>query len=83
MEENIFSCIACGFRVCVFHEREWHRGETCDEFDRRVKQKEEQRMQEAASAKAIGELTKKCPREGCGWNIEKNGGCDHMTCEFL
>ncbi|KAF1972361.1 hypothetical protein BU23DRAFT_387472, partial [Bimuria novae-zelandiae CBS 107.79] len=80
LEENIFTCIVCGFHVCVFHERKWHEGETCDDFDRRVEQEEEQRMQEAASAKVISMLTKTCPGEGCGWNIEKNGGCDHMTC---
>jgi hypothetical protein len=25
-------------------------------------------------------MTKKCPNAGCGWRIEKDGGCEHMTC---
>ena len=35
--------------------------------------------EESASKKLIKELAKQCP--GCEWNIEKNDGCDHMTCK--
>ncbi|KAF1951277.1 hypothetical protein CC80DRAFT_425043, partial [Byssothecium circinans] len=36
LKQNIFSCTEYRFRVCVFHEREWHEGETYDDFNRRV-----------------------------------------------
>jgi len=81
---NIFRCIACGFKVCVVHEDIWHEGETCKEYDYRMSGKKagDQKMQEKASVRVISQLTKKCPGKGgrCGWNIEKKGGCDHMTC---
>lgn len=83
---NIFRCIVCNFKVCTVHEDTWHEGETCEEYDYRTSGRKErdQKAQEEASLKAIGELTKKCPgkRGKCGWNIEKNDGCDHMTCKF-
>ncbi|KAF2476483.1 uncharacterized protein BDR25DRAFT_252513 [Lindgomyces ingoldianus] len=81
-EGNIFRCIACGFRVCVKHENTWHEDETCEEYDYRKSGKKErdQKQQEEASVKAIGELTKRCPGKSCKWPIEKNEGCDHMTC---
>ncbi|ORY19712.1 hypothetical protein BCR34DRAFT_471454 [Clohesyomyces aquaticus] len=81
-EGNIFRCVACGFRVCVIHEDTWHEGETCEEYDyrRSGKKERDQKLQEEASVKAIGELTKRCPGKRCNWPIEKNEGCDHMTC---
>jgi hypothetical protein len=41
-----------------------------------------EKAQEAASVAAIGQLTKKCPGPRCIYNIEKDSGCDHMTCKF-
>ncbi|KAF2808764.1 uncharacterized protein BDZ99DRAFT_360672, partial [Mytilinidion resinicola] len=32
----IMTCGACGFKQCVIHERAWHEGLTCREFDERV-----------------------------------------------
>ena len=37
------------------------------------------KAEESASIKLIKELAKQCPE--CKWNIEKNDGCDHMTCK--
>ena len=78
------SCVACGHKVCIIHENTWHEGETCEEFEYRSSGRKErdQKAQEEASLQAIGKLTKKCPGPGCTWNIEKNDGCDHMTCKF-
>ncbi|OCL04376.1 hypothetical protein AOQ84DRAFT_346315 [Glonium stellatum] len=77
-----FRCDECKKRFCMFHERPWHEGETCQQFDRRAVV-ERQKAEEAASAAVIGRTTKKCPGkpgQPCGWNIEKAAGCDHMTC---
>ncbi|KAH9868355.1 hypothetical protein J1614_007427 [Plenodomus biglobosus] len=61
-----------------------HEGETCDEYECRTsaQQHAEQIAQEEASLAAIAHFSKKCPGPGCGYNIEKNNGCDHMTCKF-
>jgi hypothetical protein len=84
VEGNIFTCVACGHKVCIIHENTWHEGETCREFEYRSsgRKQRDKKAQEEASLRAIGKLTKKCPGPGCTWNIEKNDGCDHMTCTF-
>jgi hypothetical protein len=73
-EGNIFTCASCGSKACIIHENTWHDGETCEEYDYRTSGRKErdQKAQEAASLKA--------PK--CVYNIEKNDGCDHMTCKF-
>ncbi|KAF2192323.1 hypothetical protein K469DRAFT_735382 [Zopfia rhizophila CBS 207.26] len=72
-----FRCISCHYEHCITHNRRWHKGETCAEYDyrtdRRLKKAEEE-----ASNKLIREIAKKCPM--CKWCIEKYYGCDHMTC---
>lgn len=73
VEGNIFTCGACGHKVCIIHENKntWHEGETCEEYDYRSSgQKErDQKAQEAASLRAIGKLSKKCPGPNCVYNI--------------
>lgn len=83
VEHNIFTCIECGDKVCIVHNT-WHEDETCDEYECRTsaQQHAEQIEQEEASLTAIAQFTKKCPGPGCGYNIEKNKGCDHMRCKF-
>ncbi|KAL5383839.1 hypothetical protein DPSP01_005640 [Paraphaeosphaeria sporulosa] len=78
----IFTCVACGHKACVTHDVNWHEGETCDEYTYRVSgaKEREQKAQEEASVAAISKLSKKCPGPDCAFNIEKNAGCDHMTC---
>lgn len=80
----IFRCTSCKFAYCVNHEREWHKGETCKQYDARMalsKRSAKLIEEEQASERTIKETTKKCPGEGCGASIEKNEGCDHMTCK--
>jgi hypothetical protein len=72
--------VECQFRFCTAHkDGNLHEGETCEEYEyRRSGQKEkDEKAQEEASVKAITKLAKKCPGKGCGWQIEKNDGCDH------
>ena len=58
----------------------WHRGETCAQYEYRtdgsIKREEDEK-----SRRLIRELAKKCPNERCKWRIEKNDGCNHMTCK--
>ncbi|PSN63182.1 hypothetical protein BS50DRAFT_501331 [Corynespora cassiicola Philippines] len=72
-----FKCVACKASHCAIHGVKWHKGETCAEYDYRTDGKQK-KAEDAASKKLIQETAKKCP--GCAWNIEKNNGCDHMTC---
>jgi hypothetical protein len=69
--------------MCIIHEDIWHEGETCEEYDYRSsgRRAQEQRSQEAASLAAISKSAKKCPGLNCAYYIEKNNGCDHMTCK--
>ncbi|KAF2823247.1 hypothetical protein CC86DRAFT_409172 [Ophiobolus disseminans] len=82
VEGNIFTCASCNHKVCIIHENTWHEGETCEDFEYRSSGRKEadQKAQEAASLAAIGKTSKKCPGKNCVYNIEKNDGCDHMTC---
>ncbi|KAF2104945.1 hypothetical protein NA57DRAFT_51735 [Rhizodiscina lignyota] len=73
----IFTCHECGFKVCTIHNIEWHDGETCKEYDYRTDSKLKKK-EEKATAKTLNDTTKPCP--SCNAPIEKNEGCDHMTC---
>lgn len=76
----IFRCNACGYRACVHHNQIWHDGETCEQFDYRISGRKA-RDEEAATAATIAKTTKKCTK--CQSPIEKNKGCDHMTCKLF
>ncbi|CAG8486023.1 10391_t:CDS:2 [Ambispora gerdemannii] len=54
--------------------------QTLENLQKRRKdlQKENNRRMEEKSNTYIDSMTKKCPK--CNANIEKNEGCDHMTC---
>ncbi|CAF0806332.1 unnamed protein product [Adineta ricciae] len=70
-----YTCHACDQMLCFRHSIEWHKGYTCDEFD-----KERAENNELASDVTILVHTKKCPNESCGTPIMKHEGCDVMTC---
>ncbi|KAL2355489.1 hypothetical protein BJ546DRAFT_690698 [Cryomyces antarcticus] len=76
---SLLACGSCRYRQCTKHQRKWHEGETCVQYDYRASG-QKQRDEEAASEKRTAKTTKKCPGKNCGWNIEKKSGCDHMTC---
>lgn len=74
----IMTCTICHFKTCFTHKMPWHAGQTCADYDAERKERMEQ---EAASEQLILRTTKRCPNPECGHAIEKNEGCDHMTCK--
>jgi len=63
------ACPYCNFELCLTCNRPWHDG-PCSA----AKQAEDEKS--VAEMRAMG--AKPCPK--CGINIDKDGGCDHMTC---
>jgi hypothetical protein len=77
----IFICHACNGRSCIVHNIAWHEGETCNEYTYRMSPRRK-RAEERASERLVKQIAKSCPGPGCGARIQKNEGCDHMTCGF-
>jgi hypothetical protein len=71
----ILRCNKCGFKSCVVHNRKWHEGLTCGEYDLQSHQAIDE---EQASLAEVHRIAKACP--GCNRMIQKHGGCKHMTC---
>jgi hypothetical protein len=57
---NIFVCEECGGKACVPCQRPWHEGESCADYQARIKDRVDE---EDESLKMIKKVTKKCP--GC------------------
>jgi hypothetical protein len=75
----VIECSACGILACSHHNVPWHHDETCSEYDRRITAR--QARAEYKSEKEIKRVAKRCP--GCRRFINKNGGCNHMTCKSI
>lgn len=72
-------CFACKFVMCYTHERPWHVGLTCDEYN---EQAQKQQMEIMDSEKAIENTFRQCP--ACNVPIEKaHGTCNHMRCKLF
>ncbi|CAF0836086.1 unnamed protein product [Adineta ricciae] len=71
-EYNIITCRRCFKKTCFIHRTVWHENLTCKQYDEKIRTEEQETNQ------WIAQRTKKCPK--CSVNIEKNQGCDHMTC---
>ncbi|KAK8049573.1 hypothetical protein PG994_011303 [Apiospora phragmitis] len=69
-------CHACKASSCSHHNLPWHRGETCEAYDRRTRRR---RKSDKASEKRVKEMTRSCPR--CHKDVYKYSGCDHITCK--
>ncbi|CAF3375228.1 unnamed protein product [Rotaria socialis] len=69
---NIVTCFQCQQKTCFRHRVEWHQGLSCEEYDQFMD------FDYECSRRWIVEHSKKCPN--CPYQIEKNDGCDHMTC---
>jgi hypothetical protein len=77
---NIFSCTSCKARYCLVCEVPFHEEQTCDEYQADAKRRSED---EQKSLDAVKKMSRPCPGQGCGVNIDKYEGCDHMTCETM
>eukprot|EP01034_Spumella_vulgaris_P021854 gene21854-27926_t len=62
----------CGAITCFVH-GDSHPDETCAQYARRV------RRVENATSRLVRHITRKCPK--CKTHTEKNGGCNHITCQ--
>lgn len=72
---DIFTCKSCGASACVPCNRPRHLGETCAQYQARVKDRMEE---EEASLKELQKHSKQCPK--CSRPIQKSRGCNHMHC---
>ncbi|CAF0946239.1 unnamed protein product [Adineta ricciae] len=71
---QMIECDMCSSVFCFECSKQWHEPVQCS-----VLQKWEQKNQdESMNGKWIIANTKECPK--CHSSIEKNGGCNHMTC---
>eukprot|EP00668_Euglena_longa_P045726 GGOE01061406.1.p2 GENE.GGOE01061406.1~~GGOE01061406.1.p2 ORF type:complete len:313 (-),score=91.48 GGOE01061406.1:159-974(-) len=70
----IMTCHACGGKTCFTHRCVWHAGQTCEQYDAEARRSDEVALLQVLERNEI----KRCPR--CKHGIEKNAGCDHMTC---
>eukprot|EP01038_Epipyxis_sp_PR26KG_P009044 gene9044-12194_t len=68
----ILTCSNCGKKTCFEH-GDAHPNETCQQYIRRVSKEEK------ATMRIVDKIAKKCP--SCHADTEKNGGCNHMTCQ--
>ncbi|KAF2266075.1 hypothetical protein CC78DRAFT_164676 [Lojkania enalia] len=84
----VFTCITCSHTYCLNHSSvPFHYNESCAQYDARIAgvpaqfEVEKERVElEKEGEKVVRETAKRCPNAVCGWWIEKNEGCDHMTC---
>uniref|UniRef100_A0A915DJL1 RBR-type E3 ubiquitin transferase n=1 Tax=Ditylenchus dipsaci TaxID=166011 RepID=A0A915DJL1_9BILA len=70
------SC-ACGLKYCFQCQQPWHYPLDCT----RIRQWLKKCSDDSETANYIMANTKECPK--CKGIIEKNGGCNHMTCKNL
>jgi E3 ubiquitin-protein ligase RNF144 len=71
--DPIVICGGCGAKSCYKHEVIWHEGQTCKDYD------ESKKQPDFATNAYLSRTTKTCPM--CTMHIEKNEGCNHMTCK--
>lgn len=79
-------CHSCSYEQCLHHKREWHHGESCRQYDARLRNQAERmthEQEERATTRFMNQqqastVWKKCPK--CQVLIEKTDGCDQMEC---
>ena len=83
---QIVYCSGCDHAACYDCKVPWHPGIPCAERQQELKsiddRKAEKAKEEEAAAQVLERTTKICPEPKCGVRIEKNAGCQHMTCKY-
>jgi len=69
------ACPICNYEFCTKCKEKWHDAFSCEDYK---KWKKDNDQSERKFQEYINRNTKSCPN--CHTNIEKNGGCNHMTC---
>jgi len=72
----VCSNTSCNFSYCFNCKEEWHADSTCEQYQQ---WKIENREADARYEEWVRANAKRCPK--CKSPIEKNGGCNHMTCK--
>mmetsp|Transcript_20131 Transcript_20131/g.49356 ORF Transcript_20131/g.49356 Transcript_20131/m.49356 type:complete len:437 (+) Transcript_20131:214-1524(+) len=67
-------CVHCGHEFCFVHSNQHGPGISCNEYDAGMAKNKAFKKSEDL----IRRTSKRCP--GCGTNIYKISGCNHMTC---
>ena len=75
-----FQCETCEYRSCAVHDVPWHEGKTCSEYNRHSGGRKKIR-DNIASKTRLALTASECPK--CDAPIQKQGGCDHMTCTYF
>lgn len=90
----MMTCDKCGAQTCTHHRAEWHTGMTCKQYDKKLKWirmggrlrgmmslSRRKNGREVNMNKVMKTMKiKACPK--CGQGVQKNGGCDHVSCSF-
>ena len=75
-DQTLFNCPVCKKSYCISCKVDYHRGMTCEEF----KQTLDPTAEEECFERFVKKMNfKKCPK--CGVWVEKEWGCDHMSCK--
>lgn len=74
--DPIVVCTKCQQHTCFKHRTVWHVDMSCDQYDMVTSQP----SSTDATNKWLELFTKLCPQ--CKYHIQKNEGCDHMTCRY-
>lgn len=83
--DSFMTCPICSRTTCVGCNKPYHIGKTCAEHEEDTRLLNEKEIAARAadvakSDKYVKKHAKACPNKKCGYQIEKRGGCDHMTC---
>ncbi|CAD8113728.1 unnamed protein product [Paramecium primaurelia] len=77
-----FNCPSCTKSYCLHCKIEYHHGQTCQAYKEKIqnelRQKNEKILDDQFFQFVQGAKYKQCPQ--CKFWVEKNQGCNHMTC---